>query len=109
MAKKTVVLLEDDIDGSEATETLSFALDGSEYEIDLNEGHASELRGALVRFTDAGRKVAGGRGRPAARTKSSHGGPDAKAVRMWAAENGIPVNTRGRIQADVVEKYEAAH
>ena len=37
MAKKTVVLLEDDIDGSEATETLSFALDGSEYEIDLNE------------------------------------------------------------------------
>jgi hypothetical protein len=48
MAKKTVVLLEDDIDGSEATETLSFALDGSEYEIDLNEGHAKELREALA-------------------------------------------------------------
>lgn len=110
MAKKTVVLLEDDIDGSEADETLSFALDGSEYEIDLNEGHANELREALARFTNAGRKVAGGRGRSAARTKSSsHGGPDAKAVRLWAAENGIQVNTRGRIQADVVEKYEAAH
>jgi hypothetical protein len=109
MAKKTVVLLEDDIDGSEATETLSFALDGSEYEIDLNKGHANELRESLARFTSAGRKVSGGRGRPAARTKSSPGGPDAKAVRMWAAENGIPVNTRGRIQADIVEKYEAAH
>jgi hypothetical protein len=109
MAKKTVVLLEDDIDGSKATETLSFALDGSEYEIDLNEGHANELRDALARFTEAGRKVAGGRGRPSGRTKSSQGGPDAKAVRMWAAENGIQVNTRGRIQADVVEKYEAAH
>lgn len=109
MAKKTVVLLEDDIDGSEAKETISFALDGSEYEIDLNEGHANELREALTRFTNAGRKVSGGRGRPAARTKSSQGGPDAKAVRMWAAENGIPVNTRGRIQAEVVEKYEAAH
>ncbi|CAN7507548.1 Lsr2 family protein [Pseudarthrobacter oxydans] len=110
MAKKTVVLLEDDIDGSKASETLSFALDGSDYEIDLNEGHANELREALARFTSAGRKVAGGRGRPAARTKSSsHGGPDAKAVRLWAAENGIPVNTRGRIQAEVVEKYEAAH
>ncbi|MBT2566993.1 Lsr2 family protein [Arthrobacter sp. ISL-85] len=110
MAKKTVVLLEDDIDGSEATETLSFALDGSEYEIDLNDGHASELREALARFTNAGRKVSGGRGRPAARTKSSsQGGPDAKAVRLWAVENGIPVNTRGRIQAEVVEKYEAAH
>jgi hypothetical protein len=109
MAKKTVVLLEDDIDGSEATETLSFALDGSDYEIDLNEGHAKELRDALARFTKAGRKVSGGRGRPAARTKSQQGGPDAKAVRMWAAENGIPVNTRGRIQAEVVEQYEAAH
>ena len=109
MAKKTVVLLEDDIDGSEAKETISFALDGSEYEIDLNEGHASELREALARFTNAGRKVSGGRGRPAARAKSSQGGPDARAVRMWAAENGISVNTRGRIQAEVVEKYEAAH
>lgn len=109
MAKKTVVVLEDDIDGSEASETISFALDGSEYVIDLNEGHANELRGALSRFTDAGRKVSGGRGRPAARGKSSQGGPDAKAVRMWAVENGIQVNTRGRIQAEVVEKYEAAH
>lgn len=109
MAKKTVVVLEDDIDGSEASETISFALDGSEYVIDLNEGHANELRGALSRFTDAGRRVSGARGRPAARTKSSRGGPDAKAVRMWAVENGIQVNTRGRIQAEVVEKYEAAH
>lgn len=109
MAKKTVVLLEDDIDGSEATETLSFALDGSDYEIDLNEGHAKELREALARFTNAGRKVSGARGRPASRAKSSQDGPDAKAVRLWAAENGIPVNTRGRIQAEVVEKYEAAH
>jgi hypothetical protein len=109
MAKKTVVLLEDDIDGSEATETLSFALDGSEYEIDLNEGHANELREALARFTGAARRVSGGRGRPAARAKSSQGGPEAKAVRLWAAENGIAVNTRGRIQAEVVEQYEAAH
>lgn len=109
MAKKTVVVLEDDIDGSEASETISFALDGSEYVIDLNEGHANELRRALSRFTDAGRRISGGRGRPANRTKSSQGGPDAKAVRMWALENGIQVNTRGRIQADVVEKYEAAH
>ena len=109
MAKKTIVLLEDDIDGSEASETISFALDGSEYEIDLNEGHANELREVLARFTSAGRKVSGGRGRPAGRSKSWQGGPDAKAVRMWAVDNGIQVNARGRIQAEVVEKYEAAH
>lgn len=109
MARKVVTLLEDDLDGTEASETVSFALDGSEYEIDLNNDHASELRGALERFTAVARQTSGGRGRPAARKASSHGGPDAKAVRQWAAENGIQVNTRGRIQAEVVEKYEAAH
>lgn len=109
MAKKTVVMLEDDIDGSEATDTIQFALDGTEYEIDLNNDHANELRGALDRFTAAAR-TSGGRGRPAARkSSSSRGAPDAKAVRQWAVENGIQVNTRGRIQAEVVEQYEAAH
>ncbi|TDT74713.1 Lsr2 protein [Arthrobacter sp. AG258] len=81
MAKETVVLLEDDIDGSEANETISFALDGSKYEVDLNEGHANELREVLSRFTSAGRQVSGGRGR--GRSRSSQGGTDVKAVRMW--------------------------
>lgn len=109
MAKKTVVILSDDIDGSEASQTVYFGLDGSEYEIDLNDQHANELREALQRFTDAARKVSGSRGRQAGRKPASHGGPDAKAVRLWAAEQDLQVNTRGRIQADIVEKYEAAH
>ncbi|MFB9654779.1 histone-like nucleoid-structuring protein Lsr2 [Pseudarthrobacter oxydans] len=107
--KRTVTILEDDLDGSEASETVAFALDGTEYEIDLKNDHANELREALARFTNAGRKVSGGRGRPAGRKTASHGGPDAKAVRQWAVEQGLQVNTRGRIQADIVEKYEAAH
>lgn len=112
MAKKTVVLLEDELDGSEADETIKFGLDGTEYEIDLNKAHVAELRRALERFTNAGRKVSAGRGGRAStssRKSSSQGGPDAKAVRQWAAEQGLQVNTRGRIQADIVEKYEAAH
>jgi hypothetical protein len=109
MAKKTVVLLEDDIDGSEASETLSFALDGTEYEIDLNNDHANELRHALERFTSVARKISGRSSQPAARKSSSSGAPDAKSVRLWAIENGLKVNTRGRIQSDIVEKYEAAH
>jgi Lsr2 len=108
MARKVVTLLEDDLDGSEASETVSFGLDGTEYEIDLTNDHANELRSALERFTSAGRRVSGGRGRPVVRNKSQSG-PDAKAVRLWAAEQGLKVNTRGRIQADIVEKYEAAH
>jgi hypothetical protein len=87
MAQKTVVILSDDLDGSEASETITFGLDGSEYEIDLNEAHANELRSALARFANAGRKISGRRGRPAGR-KVGVSGVDTKTIRMWALDNG---------------------
>jgi hypothetical protein len=107
MAQRVVTLLEDDLDGSEASETVNFALDGIEYAMDLNDEHARELREALRRFTDAGRKTSRGRGRPA--RKSAGGQADARTIRMWALDSGLQVNTRGRIQADIVEKYMAAN
>lgn len=107
MAQKTVVVLSDDLDGSEANETINFALDGAEYEIDLNNDHAKELRQALERFTAVARKTSGSRGRPAGRRSKS--GVDTRAIRLWAAENGYNVNTRGRIQSDIIEKYQTAH
>jgi hypothetical protein len=108
MARKTVIILEDDLDGSEASETVQFAIDGATYEIDLSKDHANELRQALERFTRAARKSSGGRGRPVAR-RSPSGGIDAKAVRQWALDQGLKVNSRGRIQAEIVEQYQAAH
>ncbi|WP_441005523.1 histone-like nucleoid-structuring protein Lsr2 [Arthrobacter sp. PsM3] len=72
--------------------------------MDLNEAHAAELREAFARFTKAARKT-GGRARTAVRSSSSN----AKEVRQWAQDQGMQVNTRGRIQADIMEKYNAAH
>ncbi|MEC5204942.1 hypothetical protein RCH17_003774 [Arthrobacter sp. MP_M7] len=95
--------MEDDFDGTEADETILFALDGVEYAIDLNDAHARELRETFNRYTKAGRRT-GGRARTA-RPASSN----AREVRLWAADQGLPVNTRGRIQADIMEKYETAH
>ena len=103
MAQRVVTLLEDDFDGSTASETLSFALDGVEYAIDLNDAHARELREAFSPYTKAARKT-GGRARTA-RPASSN----AREVRLWAVGQGLPVNARGRIQGDIMEKYEAAH
>lgn len=105
--RKTVVILEDDLDGFKADETLNFSVDGTAYEIDLNSEHANELRSALSRYTSAARTTSGGRGRPA--RKSAAVGPDSKAIRLWAIDNGLQVNTRGRIQADIAERYQAAH
>ena len=113
MAQKIHVVLEDDLDGSEATETVSFALDGTSYEIDLNDEHAQALRDALAPYVGHGRKVTGGGRRGGGRRTSTAGGttsgPAAKEIRDWARENGYDVPDRGRVSAEVREAYAAAH
>lgn len=111
MAQKVHIVLEDDIDGSEADETVSFALDGTAYEIDLNTANAAKLREALAPYIGHGRKVAaGGRRGPGRRpAASSNGGVSPKEVREWARSNGFDVPERGRIPAEVKSAYDAAH
>lgn len=120
MAQRVNTLLTDDVDGSEAVETVRFALDGVEYEIDLNEAHAGELREGLARYMAAGRRLGAGRsggggsaGRGSARS-SSRGGTrrdpeQTRAIRAGAVANGRQVSERGRISDDVVAAYDAAH
>ena len=108
MATRTVIELIDDLDGSEATKTVRFNLDGADYEIDLTEQNADELRGILGRFVDAGRRTDGRRATaPAAASSTTAAGVDTKAIRRWAEENGVQVNSRGRIKDDVVQRYQA--
>lgn len=113
MAQRVNVVLVDDLDGSDAVETVSFALDGVDYEIDLNEKHASELRNALSLYVGHGRRTGGRRRTSGGGTKraaaSSSGGPSAAEIRAWARENGYDVPERGRVSADVREAYAAAH
>ncbi len=106
MAQKVSIILVDDLDGSEAAETVSFGLDGSSYEIDLTEAHATALREALAGYVGNARKVTGGRRRKAAATSE---GPSAREVRDWARSNGFTVPDRGRIPADVRDAFDAAN
>lgn len=108
MAQKVNIVLVDDIDGSEATETVSFGLDGTSYEIDLNDKNAAALRNAFSGYVGHARKVgsASRRGRKAA---ASSGGPSAREIRDWARSNGMDVPDRGRVSADVRQAYDAAH
>lgn len=106
MAQKVHIILEDDIDGSEATETVTFGLDGTSYEIDLNESNATALRNALSTYIGHGRKVSSGR---RAARRSSADGHSAKEIRDWARSNGYTVPDRGRIPADVRSAFVAAH
>ena len=110
MAQKVQIVLEDDIDGGEATQTVTFALDGTQYEIDLNDANAERLRDALAPFVGHGRKVTGGARRGGRRASAqAAGGASAKEIREWAHANGHAVPERGRIPADVRAAYEAAN
>lgn len=114
MAQRINVQLVDDIDGTDAVETVSFALDGQHYEIDLSEGHAAKLRDALSLYVAHARRTASGRrGRTSAgsrgASRSTAGGPSAAEIRAWAKENGLEVPDRGRVSAEVREAYDAAH
>ncbi len=111
MAQKVHIQLVDDFDGSDATETVAFGLDGASYEIDLNEQHASKLRDALAAYVGHARKAGGrkGGGRKASTASSNGSGPSAKVIREWARDNGWDVPDRGRVAAEVREAYAAAH
>jgi hypothetical protein len=112
MAKRTVHMLIDDLDGGEADETVRFAIDGVEYEIDLSTKNATKLRDALSTYIEAGSRVgriagptrtaASRRRRPAQVDRDQN-----RAIRDWAHGKGIEVSDRGRIKQEIVDRYHA--
>lgn len=108
MAQRTVLV--DDIDGGEASETVIFALDGTSYEIDLSDENAAQLRDAFAewiahaRNTNSRMMRRGGR-RPGVKAITT----DNASIRAWARDEGLAVSDRGRIPAEIIEAYNAAH
>ncbi|MGH8967089.1 MAG: histone-like nucleoid-structuring protein Lsr2, partial [Actinomycetes bacterium] len=111
MARKTVVKIIDDLDGTELAEgdatSVRFSLDGADYELDLSEANAGQLRDAVTPYIDAGRRI-GGRRRSGGHTRRISTEVDTRAVRAWANANGVTVSSRGRIPQNVVEQYRDA-
>lgn len=116
MAQTTRILLTDDIDGTEASETLTFTVDGIAYEIDLSDEHASQMREAVALYVDNARKLRGRSGsstkKATSRTASgkfSSDKPDNQQVREWAKEHGIEVSERGRLSNDLIVRFQEAN
>jgi hypothetical protein len=116
MAQRVNVVLVDDIDGTDAVETVGFALDGVDYEIDLSDEHAADLREAVSLYVGHARRTGGRRksGRRAPSNGAATGGDgggsaSAAEIRAWARDNGWDVPERGRVSAEVREAYEAAN
>lgn len=107
MARKTYVELVDDLSGDKADETVSFALDGVAYEIDLSSENAEKFRAELGAWIDKARRVGGRRTRGAA--SGARSGNDSSKIREWAREAGYEVPDRGRISGTIRKAYEEAH
>lgn len=112
MAQQTIVTLVDDLDGSQASQTVEFGLDGVSYEIDLSESNAAKLRDALAGYVSHARRTGGRRRGSGGGTARSSGaarpGVDREqnaAIREWARKRGMKVSDRGRIPAEVLEAY----
>jgi hypothetical protein len=104
MARRTVVTLEDDLDGGPADETLRFGVDGSDYEIDLNTKNAAALHRLLAPFVARARRAGSSARRPVRTAASRRRSHD---IRVWAMEQGIDLSDRGRIPSGVVDRYES--
>lgn len=113
MAQKIDVRLVDDLDGTEATGTISFSLDGKPYEIDLSTDNANKMRDSLAPFIAAARRSSGRiptpkmTSRAATRSPAQSNYEQNQAIREWAQARGMKVGDRGRIPAEVLEAYHA--
>lgn len=111
MATQIQKILIDDLDGGEANQTVTFAIDGNSYEIDLSDDNAKKLREALSPFVSHARKGDGGaqRGRKRGGSQRAMSREKSSEIRAWAKAHGLNVSERGRIASHIVEQYEAAH
>lgn len=107
MAQKITQVLVDDLDGSEADETVTFALDGVQYVIDLSGENAEKLRDRLHPYIQAARR-SGGRRRVGKLGQSPAATVDIKAARQWGKENGYELSDRGRVPREVLDEYQQA-
>lgn len=110
MAQRVQVILVDDLDGGEATETVEFALDGVTYEVDLSNANAAQLRDSFAQWIGVARR-SGGRRQTRRRVGGGSGASRDELARMreWGRENGFKVSDRGRVSKELQDAYAAAN
>jgi hypothetical protein len=109
VAQKTILELVDDLDGGKADETVTFALDGVDFIIDLSADNAARLRDTLAQYVGHARRTGGRKQRGAAPATETNGKPDTQAVREWARNQGETVAERGRVPQALVIRFQEAH
>jgi len=112
MAQRVQILLEDDLDGSEATETVNFALDGKAYEIDLSAANSAQLRDDLAKWIGHARPVVSAllpaAPRPVAPTSTRSANGAARTASRSATVVACPPRSRRPTRAPTPDRRPAA-
>jgi Lsr2 len=107
MAKTMNVVVTDDIDGSAGAGPVVFGYQNVFYEIDLGPKNKARFADELAPFISAARRAS--RGTAPRRTRTAADRLDRAAIRTWAHEQGLAISDRGRLSAEIISKYRAAH
>jgi hypothetical protein len=113
MAQRTI--LTDDLDGTEGAQTITYTVDGQEYEIDLSEDNVQRFHEALEPYVSKSREVQRQQAAPARRSRgdgrrsSGSGRDDIPQIRAWAESQGMDVSARGRVKKEIIDAYDEAH
>ena len=107
--QRVITELVDDLDGTKADETVSFTIDGVEYEIDLSKQNAVNLRKSLEEYASKGRRNSGRSKRGPAKGRAGVDKSQSKAMREWAQSHGMKVSARGRISEEVAQAFADSH
>jgi hypothetical protein len=107
------LILTDDLDESEGAETITYTVNGQDYEIDLSEENAQRFYDVLGPYIEKSRRVqrqaASTPRRDGRRRSSGSSRDDLPQIREWAQANGHDVSARGRIKKEVIDAYDEAH
>jgi hypothetical protein len=109
MAVRKILRLVDDLDGSDAAESVYFILNGTCYQVDLSEENFQRVRDHLKTYLQAAREVdypVRTEEVPAARAiAGAEGAPTSRDIRRWAREAGVVVCERGAIPKALIAAY----
>ena len=108
MAQKVKVILEDDLTGGPAEQTVRFGLDGKHYEIDLSAENAAKLREAIRPFANKARRTRPEKTTQGRRRSTPQRNGETARIRAWAQNNGYNVSARGRVHRHIKDAYYAA-
>lgn len=110
--REVIIKVRDDLDGSDADETITFAVRGVTYEIDLSTANVELFDKSVHQFIEVARRMQAAQ--KASASPKAPSNPEMKRrrqeIRDWAVNNGFPDVMRSRrLPYDVIDAYQLAH